>query len=79
MSDRKRCKTCVHFRRGRWHAAHGGGSQHGGYCKAVCSALKLTNPELTYMEEMYVMETFGCYAHTPIRKMLTKPASAGEG
>jgi hypothetical protein len=80
MSDRKRCRTCIHFRRGMWHVSMGGGFQHGGYCRVVSAVLKLTNTELLYKEEMYVMETFGCYAHAmPNRKMLTKPASAGEG
>jgi hypothetical protein len=78
MSNRKRCKTCIHFRRGRWHAVHGGGFHHGGYCRVISAALKLTNPELLYQEEMYVMETFGCYAYTN-SKRLKKPASAGEG
>ena len=64
-----RCGTCRQFRRGKWHEAHGGGEQHGGYCKLICAALKLTNTTLIWQDEMYVMETFGCYAHSPNNEM----------
>lgn len=60
-----RCGTCSHFRRAHWCPAHGGGEQHGGNCKLICAALKLTNTVLIWQDEMYVMETFGCYAHSP--------------
>ena len=60
-----RCGTCRHFRRAHWHPAHGGGEQHGGHCKLICAALKVTNTILVLQDEMYVMETFGCYAHSP--------------
>ena len=49
----------------------GGGFQHGGYCRVISAALILTNTELLYKEEMYVMETFGCYAHTPAKQKAT--------
>lgn len=71
-----RCGTCRQFRRAKWHEAHGGGEQHGGYCKLICAALKLTNTVLIFQDEMYVMETFGCYAHSP-NKGSSGPTAAG--
>lgn len=59
-----RCGTCRHFSRGNWHPAHGGGEQNGGNCKVICAMLRMTNTALTWYDELYVMETFGCSAYS---------------
>ena len=68
------CKTCRHFKRGRWHKAYGGGEQLGGKCKVLCSILKITNTTLFWQDDLYVYESFGCsgYCKKASRKKVNK-------
>lgn len=63
----EQCGTCRHFRRGHWYPKPETGSdeQCGGHCKVICSVLRMTNTALTWHDELYVLETFGCrmYSH----------------
>ena len=58
-----RCGTCLHFKRGKFHAVIGGGEQSGGKCVVLKEMLSVSNSSLWTMEDLHVYESFGCSAH----------------
>ena len=64
--QKKQCKTCQFFERGRWHKVVDPeeSEQLGGYCEVLDRMLKMTNSFMFY-NRVYIQESFGCIFHNP--------------
>ena len=62
------CKTCVYFKRGKWHKCIDPDEpdQLGGKCELLAKILGLTNGCIRIADALHVQETFGCIAHTEV-------------
>jgi hypothetical protein len=57
------CKDCKYFEYGWWIDPSTGkrvDKQHGGRCKLLLETLKMNNYKMVWLEELYIMESFGC-------------------
>lgn len=65
----KNCKTCIHFKRGRWHKSVDVSESYqlGGKCELISKILGLSNGCIRISDEpLHVYESFGCVGHTEV-------------